>query len=122
VGRALKGPMGGRELRRWPSTLTTWGRWRQLHPQTTVNVDPGVSGFRRFTEETWSWIITLDNEGPIVNEEFVRRGWALVVPPARARYAAAEKKAQTARLGIWSGSFVAPWEWRRTHGTGTAVE
>jgi len=61
-------------------------------------------------------------KGPIVNEEFVRRGWALVVPPARARYAAAEKKAQTARLGIWSGSFVAPWEWRRTHGTGTAVE
>jgi endonuclease YncB( thermonuclease family) len=59
--------------------------------------------------------------GPVVNEEIVRRGWALVLPPAHADYAAAEKQAKAAKLGIWSGSFVAPWEWRRTHETGKTI-
>lgn len=61
-------------------------------------------------------------QGPIVNEEFVRRGWALVLPSARARYAAAEAAARAAKRGMWSGSFVAPWEWRRRHAPGQTVE
>ena len=71
VGKALRGPMQGRELRQWPSTLTTWGRWRQLHPATTVYVDPGPAGPRRFTEETWSWILTLTRDGSVANEDLV---------------------------------------------------
>jgi Protein of unknown function (DUF3179) len=71
VGKALRGPMEGRELRQWPSTLTTWGRWRQLHPRTTVYVDPGLAAPRRFTEETWSWIIALAGEGPVASDDLV---------------------------------------------------
>jgi hypothetical protein len=71
VGKAVRGPMEGRELRKWPSTLTTWGRWRQLHPRTTVTIAPGLPGVRRFTEETWNWIITFAGEGPVVNEDLV---------------------------------------------------
>jgi hypothetical protein len=71
VGKAIRGSMEGRELRMRPSTLTTWGRWRQLHPETTVNVDPDLPVVRRFTEETWSWIITFAREGPVINEDLV---------------------------------------------------
>jgi hypothetical protein len=71
VGKALRGPMEGRELRQWPCTLTTWGRWRRLYPGTTVNVDPELPGVRRFTEETWGWIITLTDDGPIANADLV---------------------------------------------------
>jgi hypothetical protein len=71
VGKSLRGPMEGRELRRWPSTLTTWGRWRRLHPRTTVNADPEIPGLRRFTEETWSWIIRFAGGGPVANDDLV---------------------------------------------------
>ena len=39
-GRAIEGPMEGRRLEKLPSTMTSWGRWRQLHPNTTVYVKP----------------------------------------------------------------------------------
>jgi hypothetical protein len=81
VGKALRGPMEGRELRRWPSTLTTWGRWRRLHPGTTVNAEPEIPGLRRFTEETWSWILRFAGEGPVANDDLV----AGVVGSRRAR-------------------------------------
>jgi hypothetical protein len=70
VGRAVKGPFEGRELRKYPSTLTTWGQWRRLHPDTTVFVDPRLPGRRRFTEESMSRI-TLGGAGEVVNEDLV---------------------------------------------------
>ncbi len=69
-GRALRGPLGGRSLRKKGSLTTTWGKWRHLHPTTTVYVDPALPGRRRFTEETIGRI-TLAGEGPIVNEDLV---------------------------------------------------
>ncbi len=35
-GKAMRGPLEGAELEHLPSTMTDWGTWRQLHPQTTV--------------------------------------------------------------------------------------
>lgn len=40
TGEAFEGPLAGQRLGRWPSLLTTWGRWRALHPATTVYVSP----------------------------------------------------------------------------------
>jgi len=57
-------------------------------------------------------------KGFSVNREIVRRGWALALRPSGGDYAAAEQEAQAANAGLWSGSFVAPWEWRRKHDTG----
>ena len=71
VGKAVRGPMEGRELRKWPSTLTTWGRWRRLHPGTTVNVNPELPGLRRFTQETWSWMVMFAGGGPVLNDDLV---------------------------------------------------
>ncbi len=33
---AVTGPMAGASLAVLPSTLTTWGKWRQAHPETVV--------------------------------------------------------------------------------------
>lgn len=70
AGRGLRGPLEGRSLPKLPSSLTTWGRWRRLQPQTTVFADPRLPGRRRFTEETVSRI-TQAGGGPARNEDLV---------------------------------------------------
>jgi hypothetical protein len=70
VGRATRGPLKGSRLRKRPSTLTTWGRWRALHPGTTVFSDPELIRKRRFTEESVSRV-TLSGGGPVVSEDLV---------------------------------------------------
>lgn len=57
-------------------------------------------------------------KGFSVNRKIVRSGWALALRPSGDDYAAAEQAARAAKVGLWSGSFVAPWEWRRAHETG----
>lgn len=69
-GRAMHGPLAGGVLRKRDSVLTTWGRWRRLHPHTTVYTDPSLPGRRRFTEESLQRI-TLAGDGPVVNEDLV---------------------------------------------------
>jgi endonuclease YncB( thermonuclease family) len=44
----------------------------------------------------------------------VRAGFAIEVPRSSI-YAAEEGMARTGHLGIWSGSFDNPWDWRATH-------
>jgi hypothetical protein len=69
-GRATRGPQEGRVLRKKPSTVTTWGRWRRLYPATSVYADPGLPARRRFTEESMARI-TQSGGGPVVNEDLV---------------------------------------------------
>jgi hypothetical protein len=71
AGRATSGPLAGSRLRKMPSLVTTWARWRTLHPDTTVYVSeaPGTVR-RRFTEETVG-MAALGDEGPVRNEDWV---------------------------------------------------
>ncbi len=39
-GEAFEGPLAHERLARLPSLFTTWGRWKALHPETTVYVAP----------------------------------------------------------------------------------
>jgi endonuclease YncB( thermonuclease family) len=53
-----------------------------------------------------------------LNREMVRQGWALAYYPARGAipgpsYDAEQLKAEQAQRGLWSGSFIPPWEWRQ---------
>jgi endonuclease YncB( thermonuclease family) len=53
-----------------------------------------------------------------LNREMVRRGWALAYYPERGAvpgpvYDAEQIEAEQAQRGLWSGSFIEPWEWRR---------
>jgi len=69
-GRATCGPGEGRSLRKKTSIVTTWERWRQLHPDTSVYADPNLPVRRRFTEATIARI-TQSGGGPVVNEDLV---------------------------------------------------
>lgn len=61
-------------------------------------------------------------KGFSVNEEIVRRGWALALRSFGDDYVAAEQDAKDAKVGLWSGTFVVPWEWRRTQDVGNKVD
>ncbi|MCA1385603.1 MULTISPECIES: thermonuclease family protein [unclassified Bradyrhizobium] len=51
-------------------------------------------------------------EGEDVNAWMVRSGWALSSPSANT-YVIYEVVASKAYAGLWSGAFIAPWDWRR---------
>lgn len=36
LGTAIEGPLKGEALREFPVTWTTWGRWKEAHPETTT--------------------------------------------------------------------------------------
>ncbi|RXG95743.1 thermonuclease family protein [Bradyrhizobium zhanjiangense] len=57
-------------------------------------------------------------EGENVNAWMVRSGWALSSGPYT--YAIYELVASTAYAGLWSGAFIAPWDWRRRN-KGTVI-
>ena len=51
-------------------------------------------------------------EGDDVNRWMVRSGWALSFKRYSHAYDADEVTAQESHAGLWSGSFIAPWDWR----------
>ena len=49
-----------------------------------------------------------------VNDWMAREGWALDYRQfSKGEYAGAEKEAREAKRGLWAGTFIPPWEWRR---------
>jgi hypothetical protein len=69
-GAASGGAMSGRALRKRESTLTTWGQWRRLHPDTTVFYDESIPNHHPFDADTIARI-TLAGDGPLRNEDLV---------------------------------------------------
>jgi endonuclease YncB( thermonuclease family) len=56
--------------------------------------------------------------GEDLNAWMVREGWALAFIRYSTAYVKEEDKARTAQRGLWSGAFIAPWDWRhRDKGT-----
>ena len=53
--RAVTGPAAreGRQLRLLPSSLTTWARWREAHPETTV-LSPGTGHSRPYDRSPYA--------------------------------------------------------------------
>ncbi len=45
TGRAESGPMKGKRLRFFPSSVTTWQQWKQAHPETVVLAGRRRGGF-----------------------------------------------------------------------------
>ena len=48
-----------------------------------------------------------------LSEGMAYTGWALAVRDATDRYVSFEDGAREAGRGMWKGTFVAPWDWRR---------
>jgi endonuclease YncB( thermonuclease family) len=56
--------------------------------------------------------------GENLNAWMVQQGWALAYVRYSKQYVADEESARVAKRGIWSGAFIAPWDWRhRNRGT-----
>ena len=56
--------------------------------------------------------------GPkVVGLTMVQNGYAMALPDSFPDYKEAEKQAREAKLGLWRGDFVPPWEWRAGEGT-----
>jgi len=71
----------------------------QIWECTTTGIDQyGRSLAKCFIEGEDTWM--------------VRSGWALSLVRYSHAYDADEVKAKDARAGLWSGSFIAPWDWR----------
>lgn len=58
--------------------------------------------------------------GRDVNSELVRAGLAWAYVQYSTRYIAEEQQARIARVGIWQGSTVTPWDWRANQRAGSA--
>jgi hypothetical protein len=67
-GEALKGDMKGQKLTKIPSAMTTWGKWKSLHPETTVYVKTSIPYNRRFTQDTFGKIAD-SGEGPVMPKD-----------------------------------------------------
>jgi endonuclease YncB( thermonuclease family) len=50
--------------------------------------------------------------GEDINRWMVRAGWALAFVRYTRVYEVEERPAKIAKAGLWSGAFVAPWDWR----------
>lgn len=67
-----------------------------------------VSGKDRYDRFLASCSIAETN----INQWMVRHGWALAFVKYSSRYIAEETSARDAQAGLWSGAFIAPWDWR----------
>jgi endonuclease YncB( thermonuclease family) len=59
-------------------------------------------------------------EGDDISSWMVRSGWALSFVRYSHEYDHDEARAREARLGVWSGAFIPPWDWRH-RSTSTVV-
>lgn len=51
-------------------------------------------------------------EGLDVGAAMVRAGWAVAFTRYSSDYLSQQRQAQAEKIGLWSGSFTMPWEWR----------
>ena len=51
LGKSMQGNMEGTSLAMLPASMTTWGEWKQRHPNTTLLALPRTA--KRFRESIW---------------------------------------------------------------------
>jgi len=51
-------------------------------------------------------------DGEDIQKWLVRSGWALAYDRFSHDYDAEQKEAREAKVGMWQGAFIAPWDWR----------
>lgn len=66
LGAAIRGPRAGERLSLLPSSLTTWGEWRDVHPETSVLLPPPRSNTVRGPDATFDYF---SDKYPYGNED-----------------------------------------------------
>jgi len=79
--RAVTGPMTGTELKTLPSTVTTWRKWRNKYPDTTVlsfgtgyRRDYSVDPYESYYRERRAWFSSFFKAGPGEEEKEIVAG------------------------------------------------
>jgi endonuclease YncB( thermonuclease family) len=60
-------------------------------------------------------------QGVDIGRWMVSNGWALSFVRYSHEYDADEMQARSAQVGLWSGAFIAPWDWRRRNCSTTVL-
>lgn len=74
-----------------------------------------------YGRDRWERALAVCHQGLVtLNAEIVRRGWALAWYPERGAilgpsYTGEQTEAEAVSSGLWRGTFVEPWIWRRNH-------
>lgn len=71
-----------------------------------------ISCRKRGVGDDGAWVATCRAEGFDVGRNMVHTGWAVAIPGDPAGYLPTQRKARTAKRGIWRGTFEWPWQWR----------
>ncbi len=96
----------GADAQRWTCGITARERLRQHLARREVScVSQGQDRYKRT-------LAVCSVEGQDVNAWLVREGLALAYVQYSRAYVAEEASARDARRGMWSGAFIAPWDWR----------
>lgn len=87
---------------------------RQMLNTLTKNIDVKCRGENRDPDGT---LQALCFAGPFdINEQMIASGWALPVIDEVPGYKRAETFARARREGMWRGTFIPAWQWRRENG------
>lgn len=98
------------------------GREAALFLQKTVEFEgPPIEcspwGEEPADEDSSELVIGVCQVGPkVVGLTMVQNGYAMALPDSFPDYKEAEKQARQAKLGLWRGDFVPPWQWREGKG------
>lgn len=93
----------------WPCGKAAAQELRRHIGGSELTCEP--SGFDRYNR---TLAICSAPDGSDVNAWIVRRGWALAFGDGW-KYQSEQHEAEVAKRGIWAGTFLPPWEWRRRH-------
>ena len=59
------------------------------------------------------WLGTCTSDGTNLNQWMVKNGYALAYRRYSTQYLCEEAEAESKKRGLWSGTFIEPWRWRR---------
>ena len=91
---------------RWTCGIEARDRLTTHIASREVNcISSGVDAYRRT-------LAICNLAGEDLNAWMVREGWALAYVNYSSVYVHAEEDARTHQRGLWSGAFIAPWDWR----------
>ncbi len=91
----------------WECGIASWGFLVQLIAGQVVTCDS------RDIDQYGRTVAVCFADGNDINATMVAGGWALAYQEYSLDYVPQERAAEAARLGLWQGDFVPPWEWRR---------
>jgi len=108
----IDAPESSQECHRRDGAAWGCGRQAALALRELIGQRP-VTCVRQYADRYGRIVGVCSMGGNDINAWLVANGWAVAYRRYSSDYVGAETVARVSGLGIWSGEFVMPWEWRR---------